>query len=72
MRWREAGGTPFVTDEGHLILDCHLEAIGDADALDAALRAIPGVVETGLFLGLADTLVLGHEDGSVELRGQGA
>ncbi len=66
---RGAGETPFRTDEGNLILDCHLKAIDDPAALDAALRAIPGVVETGLFLGLADTLVLGHQDGSVEIRG---
>jgi ribose 5-phosphate isomerase A len=65
---RNDGELPYSSDEGNLILDLHLEAIEDAAALDAALRAIPGLVETGLFLGMADLLVLGHEDGQVELR----
>jgi ribose 5-phosphate isomerase A len=48
-------GQPFVTDGGNYILDCTFGTIPDAARLDNSLRAIPGVVETGLFLGLADT-----------------
>ena len=60
---RMAGAEPFRTDEGHLILDLALGRIGDAAALDARLRAIPGVVETGLFLGLAAEAFIGRDDG---------
>ncbi len=42
---------PFHTDGGNLILDCHMAPIDDPAALDAALQAIVGVVETGLFIG---------------------
>jgi len=58
---------PLTTDEGHHILDLHLGRIGDPVALAAALNALPGVVEHGLFIGLADTVVLGHEDGATEV-----
>lgn len=44
---------PFVTDGGHYILDASLGAIPDAAKLAAELNLIPGVVETGLFIGLA-------------------
>ena len=52
---RVAGGLVFVTDGGHHILDCHFSAIADPAALAAGLVAIPGVVEHGLFLGMART-----------------
>ena len=51
---------PLVTDEGHYILDLHLGRIGDPPALAAALNAIPGVVEHGLFIGMASAVVLGR------------
>ena len=57
---------PFVTDGGHFILDLHLHAITDARRLAAQLIAIPGVIDTGLFVGLADVVLLGHADGRVE------
>ncbi len=57
-------GAPFVTDEGNLILDCELGPMGDLGALDAALQAIPGVLEHGLFLGMAGLTVVGEADGS--------
>ena len=71
-RLRMAGDTPFLTDEGNLTLDLMLDRIDAPEALDAALLAIPGVVETGLFLGLCDTVVIGHPDGRAELRRKGA
>jgi ribose 5-phosphate isomerase A len=59
---------PVITDNGNWILDCGLQPQADPAALDQALRAIPGVVGTGLFLGTAD-VVLVDEDGTVhELR----
>jgi ribose 5-phosphate isomerase A len=65
---RMAGESPFVTDEGNRILDLHLKSIRNAAALSVALNQVPGVVENGLFVGIADTVVIGHEDGSTELR----
>jgi ribose 5-phosphate isomerase A len=60
-------GEPFVTDGGHLILDAHLEAIPDPDALASRLDGIPGVVEHGLFIGFATGAVIATEGGLVEL-----
>jgi ribose 5-phosphate isomerase A len=59
-------GEPVVTDEGHHILDCDLPAEGDLAALGDAIKAQVGVVEHGLFIGLASLALLGNEDGSVE------
>ncbi|MCJ2079981.1 ribose-5-phosphate isomerase RpiA [Methylobacterium sp. J-090] len=53
-----ADGTPLRTDGGHHILDAHLTRIADPEALSAALWAVPGVVEHGLFLGLATGAIL--------------
>jgi ribose 5-phosphate isomerase A len=50
---RAADGDPFRTDEGNVILDCRFGPIDDAPALAAAVHAIPGVVDHGLFLGMA-------------------
>ncbi|TNC48016.1 ribose-5-phosphate isomerase RpiA [Rubellimicrobium rubrum] len=60
-------GRPFVTDEGNHILDLRLERIGNARQLSLGLNQIPGVVENGLFLGIADTLVVGRPDGGAEV-----
>jgi ribose 5-phosphate isomerase A len=49
----------FVTDNGNHILDCRVEPIADAPRLEMDIRAIPGVVGTGLFLGMADTVLVG-------------
>jgi ribose 5-phosphate isomerase A len=55
-------GSPFVTDNGNHILDCQVEPIPDAPRLEMDLRAIPGVVGTGLFLGMAETVLVGDRD----------
>lgn len=55
---------PVVTDGGNYILDAHAERIADPEALARALDAIPGVVEHGLFLGLAQTVILGKDVGA--------
>jgi ribose 5-phosphate isomerase A len=68
---RTAGGTSVVTDNGNLVLDCRVGAIPDAAALDATLRAIPGVVGTGLFVGMAPTLLVWDGDRCRELRPPG-
>ncbi|MBB3935194.1 ribose-5-phosphate isomerase RpiA [Aureimonas phyllosphaerae] len=60
---RKVGESPFVTDGGHLIVDASFGRIPDPEALSAALHAIPGVVEHGLFLGLASAAILAGPDG---------
>lgn len=57
---------PLLTASGHYLLDCRLGAIEDAEALTGCLNAIPGVVENGLFLGIAGEMVVGHPDGRAE------
>jgi ribose 5-phosphate isomerase A len=56
-------GQLFVTDNGNHILDCRITPISDAVRMELDIRAIPGVVGTGLFLGMADTVLVGEEDG---------
>jgi ribose 5-phosphate isomerase A len=56
-------GHVFVTDGGHWIVDAHLERINDAPCLARLLDAIPGVVEHGLFIGLASTAMLAGSQG---------
>jgi ribose 5-phosphate isomerase A len=66
---RGADGEPSVTDNGNWILDCTFpEGIADPLGLEVELDRIPGVVECGLFIGLAGRIVIGHDDGSVEVR----
>jgi ribose 5-phosphate isomerase A len=55
---------PVITDGGNYILDAHAGRIPDADALSAALKRIAGVVEHGLFIGLAHTVILGKAKGA--------
>src|SRR5258705_230275 len=63
-----ADGRPFVTDAGHYILDCAFGRIEEPDALDEALKLIPGVVEHGLFLGLADIAIIAGPEGVAVLQ----
>jgi ribose 5-phosphate isomerase A len=66
LRSTEDGSAPFVTDEGHYILDAPIpDGTAPAD-LGAALKQVPGVVDHGLFLDMAELAVLGHPDGTVE------
>ena len=61
-------GEPFLTDEGHHILDCHFGQIPDPRALAYTLSEILGVVEHGLFINLADVVLLGKGSEVLELR----
>ena len=60
---RTSDGHAFVTDQGHWVLDVALERIPDPRGLGDRLAAIPGVVEHGLFIGLAQTVVLAGSEG---------
>lgn len=62
-------GAAYRTDNGNAILDCHFaDGIADAATLERKIDAIPGVVESGLFVGLAHVLIVGKPDGSVLVR----
>jgi len=61
-------GNPYVTDEGHHILDCTFGEIADPAALAEKLRAIPGVVEHGLFIGMAEMALIGKDRGVIRIN----
>jgi ribose 5-phosphate isomerase A len=60
---KDKSGLAFVTDGGHWLLDARLQRIADPRALAARLCAVPGVMEHGLFIGLAGAAILGGPDG---------
>jgi ribose 5-phosphate isomerase A len=64
----KADGSPFVTDNGNEILDCSFGKIADPPALARSLSDIPGVVEHGLFIGLAKLVVVGRGTSVEEIR----
>jgi ribose 5-phosphate isomerase A len=64
---REDDGEPYDTDEGHLILDCGIPEGAEPEELAAELSMTPGVVEHGLFIGMAETAYLGTPQGDVEI-----
>lgn len=55
-------GKPYLSDNGNPILDCGVEPIDDPVQLERAIREIPGVVETGLFLGMVDAVLVQRGD----------
>jgi len=63
LRAAEGKDGPVVTDNGNLVLDCDFGAIADPAGLAERLSAVPGVVEHGLFVGMADEILVGHGDG---------
>jgi ribose 5-phosphate isomerase A len=62
---QDKNGKPYVTDEGHHILDCHFGKIPDPPALARTLSDMPGIVEHGLFVGMTSVVVMA-KSGSVE------
>jgi ribose 5-phosphate isomerase A len=68
LRPARKGMGPWITDEGNVILDCHCGAIDEPDELAAEIRNIVGVVEHGLFLGMATMALVAGEEGVRELR----
>jgi ribose 5-phosphate isomerase A len=67
-RVRENQGNQFVTDNGNLILDCGVKAIANPARLDRNLREIPGVVGTGLFVGMADIVLVAESSGKIAVH----
>jgi ribose 5-phosphate isomerase A len=60
---REKDGQQYITDNGNLILDCAVKKITNPARLDRELLAIPGVVGTGLFVGMASVVLVAEESG---------
>ncbi len=60
---RYSDGSPFKTDQGNLILDCHFEPIADPAELAARMSERAGIVEHGLFLGLATDVIVASSQG---------
>ena len=65
------GGKPYLTDENNHILDCRFEEIRDADGLARTLSEMPGVVEHGLFIGMASVVLFARGNEIVELERRG-
>jgi ribose 5-phosphate isomerase A len=65
---KNGDGTPYVTDERNHILDCRFGQIADADRLARQLSEMPGVVEHGLFIGMASVVLFARGSEIVELR----
>jgi len=65
---RMSGGSPYLTDNGNYILDVRFGAISRPETLERKLNEIPGVIENGIFVGLADEVIVGYEGGYELLR----
>ena len=59
---------PFITDNGNYILDCEFERINDPEQLEQDINMIPGVVENGLFIGVATKVIVGSKKGIMTLE----
>ena len=68
VKLRQSNGSPFVTDEGHRILDCSFGQIPDPPALARRLSDMPGVVEHGLFINMASVVLIARGQEVTELR----
>ncbi len=66
-RLREKDGSPFVSDNRNYIIDCQFRQIADPAQLEEDINTIAGVVENGLFVGLAHTVIVGSADGTVQV-----
>ena len=67
---RDAAGSTYLTDENNHILDCRFGEIPDPDKLARALSEMPGVVEHGLFIGMASLALFARGSEIVELKGR--
>lgn len=66
--WRMNEDERYLTDNGNLIADCRMESIVNAAELNVQLNMLPGVVDNGLFVDMADTVILAKDDGSIDER----
>lgn len=68
VRWRCKDGVKYVTDNGNYIADCQYGEIGDPLVLEAMLNSIPGVVDNGLFVSMANKVILSKSSGKLDVR----
>lgn len=68
MVLRMKDGKAFVTDGGHFIIDCSVGEIPEPERMDSLLKSIPGVVETGLFIGICGIVLMGTAKGVTEFK----
>lgn len=61
------GGAPFTTDNGNPILDARFPPMDDPASVDARIRSLPGVIDTGLFLGMAERVIVGEGGAAREI-----
>ncbi|MGC8816221.1 MAG: ribose-5-phosphate isomerase RpiA [Candidatus Hadarchaeum sp.] len=61
-------GAPFVTDNGNYLVEVWFKRISNAAKLEKKINSLPGVIDNGIFTGLADVIFAGHEDGCTVLR----
>ena len=67
MQKCSTGKEIFISDNGNFIIDCSFTSIEQPAMLHQQINAIPGVVENGLFLGMADIVILGDNDGGTKV-----
>jgi ribose 5-phosphate isomerase A len=60
---RKIMDNPYITDNSNYIIDCEFDRIKDPEQLEIDINSIPGVVENGLFIGLADEIIVGSKQG---------
>jgi len=63
-----SAGVPFVTDDGNFIVDLKFSRIAQPEKLEQEINRVLGVVENGIFVGVADLVLVGHEGGCSRLR----
>ena len=68
VEFRKIMGEPFITDNSNYLLDCEFERIEDPEQLEMDINSIPGVVENGLFIGLANEVIVGGKTGIITLQ----
>lgn len=68
LRMAKCKAGPVVTDNGNFVVDADFGLLADPASLLARIKALPGVLEVGLFCSMAKTAYFGMEDGTVEVR----
>ncbi len=71
LRMGKSKDGPVVSDQGFWIIDAHFDGIDDPAALDRTIRALPGVLDHGLFIGLATDVLVGEPSGAVRVLRKG-
>ncbi|MFY4774418.1 ribose-5-phosphate isomerase RpiA [Metabacillus sp. RGM 3146] len=67
LELRKTAGNPLITDNGNYIFDCQFSEIGDPETLERELNMIPGVVENGLFVNMADVIITLDDEKNIKV-----